>query len=314
VRNDAANISGALTAALNGSTLKLGDRELALKVTNGSVKFDTVALDTPDGKLEATATADLAALRFNAACQLTAAAKPLPPPPIPLPNWSPPPPKPSLPPAIVLYDAPLDNLAGVTVNVDAANLQRELAVRQMERNVQALELSRRVDEERARVERERRKAGDDQNTSDQNAVGQDNSEHLPPVIPESAGTANSGTAGPNPNADAPSAASRPPVVAPFAPAQQMPSVTPNSGQLGEPQPAQATNHISTQKITIEPIPAVQGAPGGAADAVSEGDPAAGTTAAPKFQATVRPAPQPRRRPPPRRTSSDEVLKSLGAFR
>jgi hypothetical protein len=308
VRNDAANISGALAAALNGSTLKLGNRELALKVTNGSVKFDTVALDTPDGKVEATATADLASLRFNAACQLTAAAKPLPPPPIPLPNWSPPPPKAPLPPAIVLYDGPLDNLAGVTVNVDAANLQRELTVRQMERNVQALELSRRVDEERARIERQRRKADDDQDAGSQN-----NSEHLPPVIPESAGTANSGAPEPNPNADAPSAASRPPV-APFAPSQQMPSVTPDSGQLGEPEPAHATNHISTQKITIEPIPAVQGVESGAAGAVSEGDPAAGQPAAPKFQATVRPAPAPQRRPPPRRTSSDEVLKSLGAFR
>jgi hypothetical protein len=94
----------------------------------------------------------------------------------------------------------------------------------------------------------------------------------------------------------------------------MPSVTPDSGRLGEPEPAHATNHISTQKITIEPIPAVQGVESGAAGAVSEGDPAAGQPAAPKFQATVRPAPAPQRRPPPRRTSSDEVLKSLGAFR
>ena len=192
MQNDPRTIAAALSTALNTSTLKIGNRGLAMKIADGSVKFDTVALDAADGKVEATATADLTSLDVNAACQLTAVVRPLPPPPVPLPTWSPPPPKPPLPPAVVLYSGHLDDLASITSEIDVADLQREVSVRQMERNVEVLELSRRVDEERARLEKERRRKALDQQRAA--AIGaaraKKDTERLPPVLPELAGTAN----------------------------------------------------------------------------------------------------------------------------
>ena len=186
MQNDPRAIAAALSTALNTSTLKIGNRGLAMKIADGSVKFDTVALDAADGKVEATATADLTSLDVNAACQLTAVVRPLPPPPVPLPAWSPPPPKPPLPPAVVLYSGHLDDLASITSEIDVADLQREVSVRQMERNVEVLELSRRVDEERARLEKERRRKALDQQRAA--AIGgaraKKDTERLPPVLPE----------------------------------------------------------------------------------------------------------------------------------
>ena len=289
-----------------------------MKIADGSVKFDTVALDAADGKVEATATADLTSLDINAACQLTAVVSPLPPPPVPLPNWSPPPPKPPLPPAVVLYSGHLDNLASITSEIDVADLQREVSVRQMERNVEVLELSRRVDEERARLEKERRRKALDQPRAA--AIGaaraKKDTERLPPVLPELAGTAN-----PPPVAK-PADAPRPaPAVSPWnranpAPSQLLPpaSPTPQVEQQAAPGPIDPANAVLTPKITIEPIEPVPGEAGQAA--VSQIDPETGLPVAPNAQTTVRPTvarPAATRSQRSRRTSSDEVMKSLGGY-
>ena len=59
---------------------------LAMTVADGSVKFDTAALDAPDGKSEATATTDLTSLNVSAAYQVSPIVRPLPPPAVPLPG------------------------------------------------------------------------------------------------------------------------------------------------------------------------------------------------------------------------------------
>src|SRR5581483_10366223 len=101
--NDARAIATALQAALERSKLTIGDRQLQMKLADGGVKFDPVTVDAADGKVEASATADLTSLTLNAACQLTTVVRPLPPPSVPVPGWHPPAPKSPLPPAIVLY-------------------------------------------------------------------------------------------------------------------------------------------------------------------------------------------------------------------
>jgi hypothetical protein len=312
MQNDVRTISTALLASLDTSQVAIGDRELAMTVTDGSVKFDPLSLDAPDGKLEATVSTDLTSLNVSAAYQVSSIVRPLPPPAVPLPGWQPPPPKAPLPPAVVLYEGQLDNLAGLNVSVDVADVQRELSVRQVERNVEELEISRRVDEERARLEKERRKAAEAQRAAANAAARakKQQPEQLPPVLPESAGTA--------PPDAKPSDTPLPPDA---QPAPQPPVVVPQADQQDGAKSADAVsaNTVQTQKITVEPFapPVVQTAPGDAASQNSAAaiDPETGLPIVQKDQAAVRPVPAPRpaQRPQRRRTSQDEVLKSLGNF-
>lgn len=319
LQNDPRAVSGALLSALDGATLKLGTRELALKLVDGTVKFDTVAIEAPDGKVEATTAVDLTSLGFDAACQLTSQIRPLPPPPIPLPGWQPSPPKAPPPPAIVLYSGPLDDLASVKAEVNVADLQRELVVRQMERNVEELELSRRVDEERARLERERRKAQEEERAAAIAAErARKEAERLPPVIPQSAGSTSAPT-----NATAPGPSPVAPGAAPDAPPAPQ-SAAPQDGPADGAKPAEAaagaagTDTILTPKVTVEPIPPTESgvaqpnAPGG--DPVI--DPATGLPVAPKPEA-AKPAPTrptaAQRAQQSQRTTTEEVLRSLGGY-
>jgi hypothetical protein len=248
--------------------------------------------------------ADLTSLNASAACQITSQVKPLPVPQIPLAGWKPPPAKPPLPPAIVLYEGPLDNLQIMKSSVDVADFQRELSIRQVERNVDELEQSRRVDEERARLEKERRKALDAQRAA---AIAAERAkkqpEKLPPVIPESAGTANGGSS------DA--APSPPDMVAPDPQAAPSPPViVPQADQQDDDKSVNAIDADSAQapKITVEPIPPPAGEAAQDAEAQTQSD--AGAPAQGKSQpvAATRPVQRARER---RRTSSDEVLRSLG---
>jgi uncharacterized protein involved in outer membrane biogenesis len=321
LQNDPRTLAAALTTTLNTSKLIIGDRDFAMKVTDGSVKFDTVALNATDGKVEATTAADLTSLNFNAACQLTSMVRPLPPPPIPLPGWTPPPPKAPLPPAIVLYNGQLDNLVSVKTNVDIADLQRELVVRQMERNVEELELSRRVDEERARLEKERRKAAEEQRAAAIAAArAQKQAERLPPVIPESAGTANPVTPIANPATPSPAPAATPDAQAAPTTPQTQPGAPPppaaQAQQQPEPRPSDSGNTVLTPKILIEPIPPPPGGStqGDATGQVPAIDPQTGLPVVAKDQPTARPTTARSQRPDQsRRTSSDEVMRALGGY-
>ncbi|WP_041320712.1 AsmA family protein [Hyphomicrobium denitrificans] len=298
MQNDPRAISAALLTSLTTSEVSMGNRELAMTLADGSIKFETLALESPDGKLEATASADLTSLKASAALQVTPTLKPLSPPDIALPGWKPPPPKGPLPPAIVLYDGPLDNLAVVKSSVDVADLQRELSVRQVERNVEELELSRRVDEERARIEKERRKALDAQRAQ----AAKKQTGTLPPVVPESAGTTNGGQSGADPVPDA--TVPNPPVIVPQADKQDGSDATGSA----------SSGTLQGQKITVEPIPDSESV--AAQSSAGQIDPETGLPVPDKNQeatrstTSARPAQRPREK---RRTSSDEVMKQLGGF-
>jgi uncharacterized protein involved in outer membrane biogenesis len=303
LQNDASAISTALLMSLTTSEVPLGSREVDIKLADGLVKFDPLTLEAPDGKLEATAAVDLTSLNASAACQVSARVRPLPPPSVALPGWKPTPPKAPLPPAVVLYDGPLDNLPVIKSSVDVSDLQRELSVRQVERNVDQLELSRRIDEERARIDKARRKALD--------AAAKKQTEKLPPVIPESAGTTNGQTSGANLGASAPQPAAEPNAQA----APNPPIVVPQADEQDDANAADAAHAGNGfQKITVEPIPA----PGPVLDNSNQSteppvNSDAGLQAQAKDPDTVRPVKATRQRAPPRRrrTSTDEVLRSLG---
>jgi uncharacterized protein involved in outer membrane biogenesis len=299
MQSDPHVISAALLESLNTSEVPIGDRHMDIKLADGLAKFDPLALDAPDGKLEATAAVDLTSLNASAACQVTARAKPLPPPSIPLPGWKPAAPKPPLPPAVVLYEGPLDNLPVVKSSVDVSDLQRELSVRQVERNVEQLELSRRIDEERARLDKERRKALD--------AAVKKQTETLPPVIPESAGTANDQISGTNSGAASPQSAATPNVQPVPKSSTTMPQADQHDANAADANPAVG----APQNNVIEPA-AAPAANDPAQTAQSQAAPDASLQAQAADPGAVRPVKATRQRAPQRRrTSSDEVLRSLG---
>ncbi len=306
LQNDPKAIAAGLVAALNTSTMPIGDREFPITLADGSIKLDKIVLQGPDGRIDGTATADLTTLGMDASFQLTSLVRPLPQPAVPLPNRAPQAAKAALPPAIVLYNGQLDNLAGLTVNADVADLQRELVVRAMERNVEELEQSRRVDDERVRLEKERKKKAAADRAAAIAAGRKKETEHLPPVIPESSGTSK---APPDDSwgADA---------FGPSAPPAQQPAAQdatkPGDGASG--------NTILTPKISIEPIPPVGSAPTSEQSSANSPvvliDPATGLPV-PKPELAVRPSTAQstsvQRQPDHRRTSSDEVMKTLGGF-
>lgn len=291
MQNDVRPVSTAFLSSLSTSDVAMGSREVALSLADGSIKFDTQAIESKDGKVDATVSADLTLLKVSAALQVTPTLKPLARPDIALPDWKPTAPKGPLPPAIVLYDGPLDNLAIVKSSVDVTDLQRELSVRLVERNVEELELSRRVDEERARLEKERRRKALEAQRAQ---AAKRQTETLPPVIPESAGTPNGGQS---------PAGGNPPIIVPQADTQGG-SGSANSGAF------------EGQKITVEPIPGSEADGAATQGSAAQVDPETGlpisntNPGAVRSTTSTRPPQRPREK---RRTSSDEVMKQLGAF-
>lgn len=316
LQNEQRAISAALANALNTSKLTIGNRAFTVSIADGSIKLDKFVLDSADGQLEGNVTADLAMLDMNAAFQLTSNVRPLPPPAIPLANWTPPPSKGPLPAVVVLYDGPLDNLGGLTVKADAASLQRELVVRQMERNVEELERSRRIDEERVRLEKERRKKLAAERAAALAAAKKKEMERLAPGSTGPAGAA---------NAPSPAQPNVPPATPPVPPqspsTESRPPVSDPPAQAAEPQDAAKPqdapgNTVLTPKISVEPLPP-DGAPGGEPNAATGAvviDPETGLPV-PKPEPAVRPSTgrSTSAQKQPRRTSSDEVMKSLGGF-
>jgi sRNA-binding protein len=314
LQNDPKAIAASLVEALNTSTMTIGDRELPIALADGSIKLDKIVIEGPDGRIDGTATADLTTLGMDASFQLTSLVRPLSPPSVPLPNRAPPAAKPALPPAIVLYSGQLDNLAGMTVNADVADLQRELVVRQMERNVEELEQSRHVDEERVRLEKERKKKAAADRAAAIAAPRKKETEQLPPVIPESAGTAKT-----SPDDTWGADAFGPSAQQPAAQDAAKPADAMKPGDAAKPADGASGNTVLTPKISIEPIPPVGAATGeqnGANSPVVAIDPETGLPI-PKPEPAVRPSTAQstpaQRRPDHRRTSSDEVMKTLGGF-
>ncbi|HML28176.1 MAG TPA: AsmA family protein [Hyphomicrobium sp.] len=291
VQNDAPAIANALVTEVGSSEMVLGDRNLAITIADGALKVGNLDVRSAVGAMEGTVSADLATLGMSASFQLSSAAPP------PLASATPPTKRgptaanPTLPPAIVLYSGQLGNLAALTVNADVGDLQRELTVRQMERNVEELEQARRADEERARLQKEmerKRKEAADRAAAQQRLQQQ----QLPPVIPESAGTVNSPSgAGSNDPDDF------------FGTAPAAGGADARTSNQPQPQnsngPANGAANVE-QKASSQPVVI---------------DPATGLPV-PKPVPAIKPSVT-RSSLPPRsarqRTSADEMMKSLGGF-
>ncbi|MBS0232430.1 MAG: AsmA family protein [Proteobacteria bacterium] len=291
VQNDPQVVAGELVSAVGTSKMALGNRDFPISLLDGSLKLGGIDLQNADGKVEGTATADLTTLDMSASFQLTSVVRPLAAPAVPLPNRKSTPPKGPLPPAIVLYDGQLGHLAATTVSADVGDLQRELIVRQMERNVEELEQARRADEERVRLEKERKK----KEAADRAAAQAKAMQQLPPVIPDSAGTANSPSGA---NGARPDGTSDQPM---------------NSQGPANSSDATPGNTILTPKISVEPLPPSETPNGQQSDAgqviaidPQTGLPVANPTPVAK-PSVVRPSPA---KAAQRRTSSDEVMRTL----
>ncbi len=276
VPNDPQRVTAELAEAVAHASIGLGSREIPVQISDGSVKLESIKLESDAGHVSAATTVDLMSLGLTSSWFLTPVVKPLPQPEIPLPNWTPPAAKGALPPAVVAYSGRLDDLKGVETMVDAGEFQRELAVRQMERNVQELEQLRHMDEERARQERERRKALEQERAAAAAAAKaereaarrQREQEALQPAVPD-----------PNVPAQVPTPESQ---------------AAPQPAEAAAPGATPAPTNGTQQVITVEPIPGTEGA--------------SPTEAAPS------PRPRPVQRTPQRpRTAGEEVMRSLGGF-
>ena len=200
MENDAGVIASSLISSLGSTAIVAGDKTISFDVTGGVVKVEPFTLSMPQGTARNTTTASLSSLALDSQWQVSAVVSPLP-------SSEAGPalkhaPKGSLPAVEFIYTGALGDLAGLEVRADASDLQRELAVRQMERKVDELESLRKRDDDRQRQETERRKALEaervqaaaaaaaareaaKQQATKQQKEQQLKEEELPPVLPES---------------------------------------------------------------------------------------------------------------------------------
>lgn len=180
--------------------LPLGARKIGFEVSNGLARLKPVALESPEGRVLIGGRLDLASLVTASDWQTDAK---MPPPPsltIPLPQGLPPlPPLPQkttaqLPPVIISTSEALATLGKPNAKrarqVNASDLERELAVRKVERDLEALERMRQIDEElqklraRERAEDVARREAEARAQADAAATA---AAQLPPPAPQPVG-------------------------------------------------------------------------------------------------------------------------------
>ena len=123
--------------------ISLGRTRVPLEIADGALKFRILTLENVDGRVTNQTIVDLAGLKFDSEWRIEPKATGG---------------KPALPGVAVIYVGGLGQLGQIRPSVSIDALERELKVRKMERDVDALEKLRRDDEERSRVEAERRAA------------------------------------------------------------------------------------------------------------------------------------------------------------
>lgn len=206
IANNADSIAAEVEKAIHATSAQIGSRTVALKILNGIVKLDPFTIASERNSVTATTTADLMTLRLDSAWKLVTAVPRLPPLAEPVVGYTPRQPKGPLPPIEIVYTGKMGNLAALEINVDAENMQRELAVQLMERNVEQLERVRIQDEFRAQEERKRRKAEEqdraaekaaaEKAATEQPAPSPDGSSEPPLAAPEGAGAVGQDPAAP----------------------------------------------------------------------------------------------------------------------
>ncbi len=139
----------ALRDKLKQGQIKLGSLNIPVTLKDGAVTIAPIEIDGPDGKTTFSSSLEVAAMKFDSEWKIAAR-------------------EPDakegdasnnvlLPPITVLYVGDLSALATVEPRISSGALEREIAVRKMERDVAELERLRRLDEAHAKEEEERRK-------------------------------------------------------------------------------------------------------------------------------------------------------------
>ncbi|MBL8566188.1 MAG: AsmA family protein [Hyphomicrobiaceae bacterium] len=139
-----ASLLAVLSERLRKGKLGIGPRQIAIALDDGALKLERFAVTAPGGRVETLVTVDLATLDAETEWRITAAGDA--------------PGRPDWPQLGVFYTGPLAAVATIEPRLALGNFERELTVRRMEREVEELERLRRLDEERAKAERERQQA------------------------------------------------------------------------------------------------------------------------------------------------------------
>ena len=269
-------ISAALKDAVGAAIADFGSRTVNLKVVNGVASITPILLDDDAGETMVTASLDLSSFDVVSLFKVVAIPSPV--------QGAPFDPgasvvaqasKGPLPAASVTLSGRLAELASAQPVIEAASLQRELAVRQLERSLEDLERLRRGDDDRVRFERERRRLIEEQKArAAAEARAKRDAERAPPAGPESA----------NP------------------PAAQQPPADPPQSQNA---PADGDEKIvEIGQPTPQPQPPAEAAP-------PTGETGAATAAAPETSPV--PRPRPPKQAAPRRSYTDEFSRPLGGF-
>jgi uncharacterized protein involved in outer membrane biogenesis len=151
----------AIKASLKQGEVKLGTVTSPVQISDGALKLDKVRIDMNGGRSTFATAVELATMKIDSEWQIepkldtAAAANPA---------------RALLPAVTVVYTGKLSQLAAIEPTVSAGALERELVVRKMELDVGELERLRKLDQDRARQDAERRKAlEDDRNEPPQGA-------------------------------------------------------------------------------------------------------------------------------------------------
>ena len=131
-----------LAASLAGGMLELPAR-FDVGIADGRLAVKPFAVDTPEGRAAGMANLDLKTFDMEADWHLE--------------QRRPAGEKPALPAVVLIYRGPVAALAKLEPRINSEALERELAVRRMERDVEELERLRKLDETRRREEAERQR-------------------------------------------------------------------------------------------------------------------------------------------------------------
>ena len=141
---DAASLEAEILKRVGNGRLSIGQREVGVEIGDGVLRLAKMETQGEAGRVETLVTVDLANFQAETEWRLIAGAR----------SSS----RPSWPPVSIFYTGPLGSLATIAPRVALGSFERELTVRRMEYEVDELERLRKLDEERARRERERQDA------------------------------------------------------------------------------------------------------------------------------------------------------------
>jgi hypothetical protein len=130
-----------LSQRLAASLTPFRPTRIPVEIVQGAARVAAFAIETPEGRISNRTTIDLAEAAGEAEWRLEAKAGSG---------------KPPLPPVTILYSGRTAALFESAPRIASDQLEREIAVRRMERDVEELERLRKLDEEKAKVEQERR--------------------------------------------------------------------------------------------------------------------------------------------------------------